>query len=310
MCIELLAAALELPPLENGHLVRELVNSGLVALELAVLAGDGLVSQGYLSQAFAGQRAQLLGAHAGHRLRWQHARQCARASASALRRQWRMPPQWTRAGRFLQGCAGAHLADVRSGQVQHRHLQQVGPPVGRQVSGVRVGSAKKFHTRPHQRRVGARAHVQRLLGHSLRPRRRRRPSCVTWVLNCRHLKRRLGARDGHTPAKAVGLIFDVVVTDDDVSGVTTKLAARPGGRRLFDLLRAGDTLVERVGWIAWAGTTLAKQSFAANQRSAQPCARRFTCTEISSRVAVSTLFEEAPMSPSSFHWGTGSMVIK
>lgn len=48
-------------------------------------------------------------------------------------------------------------------------------------------------------------------------------------------------------AKAAGFVFDDVVTDDGVSGVTTKLSDRVGGRRLFDLLRAGDTLVVR--WV-------------------------------------------------------------
>ncbi|MDO8388534.1 MAG: recombinase family protein [Polaromonas sp.] len=50
-----------------------------------------------------------------------------------------------------------------------------------------------------------------------------------------------------TQAEAAGYVFDQVVTDDGVSGVTTKLSDRVGGRRLFDLLRAGDTLVVR--WI-------------------------------------------------------------
>lgn len=48
-------------------------------------------------------------------------------------------------------------------------------------------------------------------------------------------------------AQAAGFVFDQVVTDDGVSGVTTKLADREGGRRLFDLLRSGDTLVVR--WV-------------------------------------------------------------
>jgi putative DNA-invertase from lambdoid prophage Rac len=48
-------------------------------------------------------------------------------------------------------------------------------------------------------------------------------------------------------AQAAGFVFDHVVSDDGVSGVTTKLADREGGRRLFDLLRAGDTLVVR--WV-------------------------------------------------------------
>jgi putative DNA-invertase from lambdoid prophage Rac len=50
-----------------------------------------------------------------------------------------------------------------------------------------------------------------------------------------------------TQAEAAGFAFDEVVTDDGVSGVTTKLVDRLGGRRLFDLLRAGDTLVVR--WV-------------------------------------------------------------
>ncbi len=50
-----------------------------------------------------------------------------------------------------------------------------------------------------------------------------------------------------TQAEAAGYVFDQVVTDDGVSGVTFKLDDRPGGRRLFDLLRSGDTLVVR--WV-------------------------------------------------------------
>lgn len=50
-----------------------------------------------------------------------------------------------------------------------------------------------------------------------------------------------------TQAEAAGFVLDKVVVDDGASGVTTKLADRPEGRRLFDLLRAGDTLVVR--WV-------------------------------------------------------------
>jgi putative DNA-invertase from lambdoid prophage Rac len=38
-----------------------------------------------------------------------------------------------------------------------------------------------------------------------------------------------------------------VVADHGISGLTTRLADRPEGRRLFDMLRAGDTLVVR--WV-------------------------------------------------------------
>jgi putative DNA-invertase from lambdoid prophage Rac len=50
-----------------------------------------------------------------------------------------------------------------------------------------------------------------------------------------------------TQAEAMGYVFDEVVTDGGVSGLTTMLRDRAGGRRLFDLLRAGDTLVVR--WV-------------------------------------------------------------
>jgi DNA invertase Pin-like site-specific DNA recombinase len=50
-----------------------------------------------------------------------------------------------------------------------------------------------------------------------------------------------------TQAEKAGFKLDRVICDEGVSGVTTKLAERPQGRRLFDLLREGDTLVVR--WI-------------------------------------------------------------
>lgn len=54
---------------------------------------------------------------------------------------------------------------------------------------------------------------------------------------------------GHqrTQAEAAGFQIDEVLTDDGVSGVTTCLADRPQGKRLFDMLRRGDTLVVR--WV-------------------------------------------------------------
>jgi putative DNA-invertase from lambdoid prophage Rac len=50
-----------------------------------------------------------------------------------------------------------------------------------------------------------------------------------------------------TQAEKAGFKFDQVIWDEGVSGVSTKLADRPEGRRLFDLLRNGDTLVVR--WV-------------------------------------------------------------
>lgn len=48
-------------------------------------------------------------------------------------------------------------------------------------------------------------------------------------------------------AEAAGYVLDEVIADHGVSGVNTKLRERPEGRRLFDMLREGDTLLVR--WI-------------------------------------------------------------
>lgn len=47
--------------------------------------------------------------------------------------------------------------------------------------------------------------------------------------------------------EVLGMQMDHVISDDGVSGVQTSLKSRPEGKRLFDILRAGDTLVVR--WI-------------------------------------------------------------
>jgi putative DNA-invertase from lambdoid prophage Rac len=48
-------------------------------------------------------------------------------------------------------------------------------------------------------------------------------------------------------AEAAGFKIDEVIADHGISGVTTKLADRPGGRRLLDKVRAGDQVVVR--WV-------------------------------------------------------------
>jgi putative DNA-invertase from lambdoid prophage Rac len=58
-----------------------------------------------------------------------------------------------------------------------------------------------------------------------------------------------------TQAAQAGLKIDKVVADDGVSGVSIRLAERPEGRRLFDMLRAGDTLVVR--WVDRLGRNYA-----------------------------------------------------
>lgn len=56
-------------------------------------------------------------------------------------------------------------------------------------------------------------------------------------------------------ADAAGFKIDRVVADHGVSGVSTALADRPEGRRLFDILRSGDTLVVR--WVDRLGRNYA-----------------------------------------------------
>jgi len=48
-----------------------------------------------------------------------------------------------------------------------------------------------------------------------------------------------------TQAEAAGFTIDEVIADYGVSGVKHKLSDRPEGRRLYDKLRSGDTLVLR-----------------------------------------------------------------
>ncbi len=54
---------------------------------------------------------------------------------------------------------------------------------------------------------------------------------------------------GHQRAQAegAGFVIDEIVADNGVSGVHTRLAERPQGKRLCDKLRAGDVLVVR--WV-------------------------------------------------------------
>jgi len=65
---------------------------------------------------------------------------------------------------------------------------------------------------------------------------------------------------GHqkTQAEKAGFTIDTVIADEGVSGVSTKLAERPEGKRLQDILRHGDTLVVR--WVDRLGRNYADVS--------------------------------------------------
>lgn len=56
-------------------------------------------------------------------------------------------------------------------------------------------------------------------------------------------------------AEAAGYSFDHVIADHGVSGVSVPIRERPEGKRLFDMLRAGDTLVVR--WVDRLGRNYA-----------------------------------------------------
>ncbi|MFO1104169.1 MAG: recombinase family protein [Methylocystis sp.] len=56
-------------------------------------------------------------------------------------------------------------------------------------------------------------------------------------------------------ARAAGFAIDLVVADEGMSGLRVPLAERPQGRRLFDMLRSGDTLVVR--WVDRLGRNYA-----------------------------------------------------
>lgn len=56
-------------------------------------------------------------------------------------------------------------------------------------------------------------------------------------------------------ARDAGFAIDRVVADHGVSGVSTRLAERPEGKRLFDMVRAGDVLVVR--WVDRLGRNYA-----------------------------------------------------
>ena len=58
-----------------------------------------------------------------------------------------------------------------------------------------------------------------------------------------------------TQARTAGFAIDEVISDNGVSGVSTRLAERDQGKRLFDLLRRGDVLVVR--WIDRLGRNYA-----------------------------------------------------
>jgi putative DNA-invertase from lambdoid prophage Rac len=75
------------------------------------------------------------------------------------------------------------------------------------------------------------------------------------VLYCRVSTADQTLEHQRTQGEAAGFRFDEVVIDHGVSGIRTALRERTEGRRLFDMLRAGDTLVVR--WVDRLGRNYA-----------------------------------------------------
>ena len=76
-----------------------------------------------------------------------------------------------------------------------------------------------------------------------------------------------------TQAEQAGFKIDKVVADEGISGISTTLAERPEGKRLFDMLRTGDTLVVR--WVtAWGVTTLTWWTRSGSSCAAESSSRR------------------------------------
>jgi putative DNA-invertase from lambdoid prophage Rac len=70
---------------------------------------------------------------------------------------------------------------------------------------------------------------------------------MTTVLYCRVSTLDQTVEHQRTQAIQLGFVPDLVLADHGISGVSTRLIERPEGKRLFDILREGDTLVLR--WI-------------------------------------------------------------
>jgi DNA invertase Pin-like site-specific DNA recombinase len=75
------------------------------------------------------------------------------------------------------------------------------------------------------------------------------------VLYCRVSTADQTLEHQRSQAEAAGYRFDEVVVDHGISGVRTALRDRPQGKRLFDMLRQGDTLVVR--WVDRLGRNYA-----------------------------------------------------
>jgi putative DNA-invertase from lambdoid prophage Rac len=93
------------------------------------------------------------------------------------------------------------------------------------------------------------------IGKSGQEPRGHQPRDMRTVLYCRVSTADQTLHHQQTQAEAAGFRFDEVVADHGISGVRTVLRDRPEGRRLFDMLRSGDTLVVR--WVDRLGRNYA-----------------------------------------------------
>jgi putative DNA-invertase from lambdoid prophage Rac len=85
-----------------------------------------------------------------------------------------------------------------------------------------------------------------IYGHNLSGQSDREISMAS-ILYCRVSTADQNISHQRTQAESAGFKIDTIISDVGVSGVQHRLADRPEGRRLFDLLRAGDELIVR--WV-------------------------------------------------------------
>jgi putative DNA-invertase from lambdoid prophage Rac len=88
-------------------------------------------------------------------------------------------------------------------------------------------------------------------------------------------------------AERAGFHIDKVITDNGVSGISTKLMERPQGKRLFDILRPGDTLVVR--WVDRLGR---------DYRDVSDSIRHFMCDGVTVKTVINSMvFDGATTDP-------------
>jgi DNA invertase Pin-like site-specific DNA recombinase len=110
---------------------------------------------------------------------------------------------------------------------------------------------------------------------------------VKTILYCRVSTTEQTLAHQRTQAEKAGFTIDEVIADHDTSGITTRLADRPQGRRLYDLLRSNDQLAVR--WVDRLGR---------DYRDVCDTIREFMCRGVVIRTVINNMtFDGATKDP-------------